>query len=70
MERVQILKKVSSIIEICKYRAGVYANCEITLMYWEVGHYVNSVVLYGNRATLWKENCGGAGVTIKLVAFH
>jgi predicted nuclease of restriction endonuclease-like (RecB) superfamily len=50
----QIFDKVSSIIETRKYRAGVYANCEITLMYWEVGHYVNSVVLDGGRAAYGK----------------
>jgi hypothetical protein len=50
----QIFDKVSSIIETRKYRAGAYANCEITLMYWEVGHYVNSVVLDGGRAAYGK----------------
>ena len=50
----QIFERVANIIETRKYRAGVYANCEITLMYWEVGHYVNSIVLDGNRAKYGK----------------
>ena len=54
VDELLIFDKVSSIIETRKYRAGVYANCEITLMYWEVGHYVNSVVLDGSRAAYGK----------------
>jgi len=50
----QIFERVANIIETRKYRAGVYANCEITLMYWEVGHYVNSIVLDGSRAKYGK----------------
>ena len=50
-----IFEKVSSIIETRKARAGVYANSEVTLMYWEVGHYVNSVVLEGSRAAYGKQ---------------
>ena len=50
----QIFERVANIIESRKYRAGAYANCEITLMYWEVGHYVNSVVLVGSRAAYGK----------------
>ena len=50
----EIFERVADIIETRKYRAGTYANFEITLMYWEVGHYVNSVVLDGGRATYGK----------------
>jgi len=41
---------VSKIIEKRKNRAGMYANREITLMYWEIGHYISSVLLGGERA--------------------
>jgi predicted nuclease of restriction endonuclease-like (RecB) superfamily len=50
----QIFERVASIIESRKSRAGAYANREVTLMYWEVGHYVNSVVLDGSRAAYGK----------------
>ena len=50
----QIFKHVANIIESRKYRAGIFANCEITLMYWEIGHYVNSIVLDGGRAAYGK----------------
>jgi len=32
----------------------MYANREVTLMYWEIGHYVNSIVLNGSRAEYGK----------------
>jgi predicted nuclease of restriction endonuclease-like (RecB) superfamily len=46
--------RVSEIIENRKYRAGTYANREVTLMYWEVGQFVNSAVLEGERAEYGK----------------
>ena len=46
---------VSNIIETRKLNVGTYANREVTLMYWEIGHYVNSVVLDGGRATYGKQ---------------
>jgi predicted nuclease of restriction endonuclease-like (RecB) superfamily len=52
---LQIFERVAAIIESRKYRAGVFANSEITIMYWEVGHYVNSVVLDGGRAAYGKQ---------------
>jgi hypothetical protein len=41
---------VSKIIEKRKNRAGMYANREVTLMYWEIGRYIGSVLLGGERA--------------------
>jgi predicted nuclease of restriction endonuclease-like (RecB) superfamily len=49
-----LFEYVAKIIETRKSRAGAYANREITLMYWEVGHYVNSIVLDGGRAEYGK----------------
>jgi len=55
VDDLQILEKVSGIIETRKARAGAYANSEVTLMYWEVGQYVNSIVLDGSRAAYGKQ---------------
>ena len=51
----QIFDYVSNIIETRKSNAGAYANREVTLMYWEVGHYINSVVLNDGRAGYGKK---------------
>ena len=55
IDNSQIFDSVANIIETRKSHAGMYANREITLMYWEVGQYVNSVVLDGNRAVYGKQ---------------
>ena len=49
-----LFARVSEIIETRKSRAGAYANREVTLMYWEVGQYISSVVLNGERAEYGK----------------
>jgi predicted nuclease of restriction endonuclease-like (RecB) superfamily len=46
---------VSKIIEKRKDRAGMYANREVTLMYWEIGRYIGSVLLGGERAEYGKK---------------
>ena len=51
----QIFDCVSNIIEARKSTAGAYANREVTLMYWEVGHYINSIVLNNGRAKYGKK---------------
>ena len=50
-----LFARVAEIIENRKTRAGAYANREVTLMYWEIGRYINSVVLEGERAEYGKE---------------
>ena len=50
-----LLKKISKIIESRKNRAGSYANREVTLMYWEVGRYIGSVLLGGERSEYGKQ---------------
>ena len=45
-----LFKHVSAIIENRKARAGAYTNCEVTMMYWEIGEHINSVLLGGVRA--------------------
>ena len=47
-------ERIANIIETRKYRAGAYANREVTLMYWEVGHYINTTMLDGARAVYGK----------------
>jgi len=50
-----LFTRVSAIIENRKYRAFSRANQEMTLMFWEVGVYINSVVLKGKRADYGKK---------------
>ena len=50
-----IYEHVSNIIETRKFRGGMYANREVTMMYWEVGHYINSIVLEYGRAEYGKK---------------
>jgi len=50
-----LFEKVSAIIENRKYRAQIAANSEVTLMFWEVGKYINSVLLGGERAEYGKK---------------
>jgi len=45
---------VAEIIETRKSRAGIYANREVTLMFLEIGRYINSAVLGGGRAEYGK----------------
>ncbi|MCX6115036.1 MAG: PDDEXK nuclease domain-containing protein [Proteobacteria bacterium] len=49
-----LFKQISTIIEKRRYRAGAYANREVTLMYWEIGGYVNSNILKNKRAEYGK----------------
>jgi len=50
-----LFKRVSAIIENRKYQAYAHANQEATLMFWEVGGYINSVVLDSKRAEYGKK---------------
>ena len=49
-----LFERVAAIIENRKSRAASYANSEVTLMYWEVGRYINSVILDFKRAEYGK----------------
>jgi len=55
VNETQIFRRVSRIIENRKARAAAFANREVSLMYWEIGQYVNSVVLDGGRAAYGKK---------------
>ena len=50
-----LFKRISEIIEYRTARAGAYANLEATLMFWEVGEHINSVVLDGGRGSYGKQ---------------
>ena len=54
VDEPSLFVRISKIIEKRKYRAGMYANREVTLMYWEVGHHIRSTVLDGERAEYGK----------------
>jgi predicted nuclease of restriction endonuclease-like (RecB) superfamily len=54
IDEAALFERVASIIENRKARAGAYANREVTLMYWEVGHHVGAVLLDGERAEYGK----------------
>jgi predicted nuclease of restriction endonuclease-like (RecB) superfamily len=55
INETSLFTHISKIIEKRKYRAGMYANREVTLMYWEIGHYISSVVLGEERAEYGKK---------------
>jgi predicted nuclease of restriction endonuclease-like (RecB) superfamily len=55
INEVALFERIASIIEKRKSRAGSYANREVALMYWEVGRYINSVVLDFERAEYGKQ---------------
>jgi len=50
INETNLFNHISKIIEKRKNRAGMYANREVTLMYWEIGRYIGSVLLGGERA--------------------
>ena len=45
-----LFNEISSIIELRKKQAGAAVNKEITLMYWEIGKYLNEEFLESKRA--------------------
>ena len=55
IDTAELFKRVSEIIENRKFRAQIAANSEATLMFWEVGQYVNSVILNEKRASYGKQ---------------
>ena len=68
IDEAVLFKRVSEIIENRKARAGAYTNREVVLMYWEVGEYINSVVLDGGRAAYGKNIL--STLSIRLMAVY
>ena len=50
IDEALLFQRVSAIIESRKGQAAAYANREVTLMFWEIGQHINSVLLGGERA--------------------
>jgi hypothetical protein len=55
IDEAVLFERVAAIIENRKYRAYAHANHENTLMFWEVGQYINSAVLGNKRAAYGKQ---------------
>ena len=55
IDEIALFKQVSAIIENRKLRAQVQANQESVLMFWEIGKYIGSVLLGGERAGYGKQ---------------
>lgn len=55
IDEVVLFERVASIIENRKYRAQASANCEATLMFWEVGQAISIVTLEKKRAAYGKK---------------
>ena len=49
-----LFENISKIIENRKFRAAASANHEVNLMFWEIGCYINSVILDFKRAAYGK----------------
>lgn len=55
IDQSTLLERVSAIIDNRKSRAQAQANQEIVLMFWEIGRYIGSVLLGGERAGYGKQ---------------
>jgi predicted nuclease of restriction endonuclease-like (RecB) superfamily len=55
IDKISLFNYISSIIENRKFRAQSQANQESILMFWEIGNYINSVFLGGERAKYGKQ---------------
>lgn len=50
-----LFERVAAIIENRKNRIERHVNIELTLMYWQIGNFINSVVLDGGRGGYGKQ---------------
>jgi len=55
VDEIALFEHIAAIIEKRKYQAYAHANQETTLMFWEVGAYINSTVLGDKRAEYGKK---------------
>ena len=55
IDEITLFERVAAIIENRKYRAYAHVNQETTMMFWEVGCYINSVVLKNKHAEYGKK---------------
>jgi len=61
----EVFSKISAIIEQGKITAYSYANNSTILMFWNIGQYINKVILNSSRAEYGKKIL--STVSIKLV---
>jgi hypothetical protein len=54
VDETALFERVAAIIENRKSRAESHVNAELTLMYWEIGYYINSLILGGERGKYGK----------------
>ena len=50
-----LIEKVRTLIEAAKYEVAVTVNSAMTLLYWEIGTYINSYILDNKRAEYGKQ---------------
>ena len=55
IDEVALFERATAIIENRKYRTYAHVNQKTMLMFWEVGEYINSVVLGNKRAEYGKK---------------
>jgi len=55
IDEAALFNRTVEIIENRKYRASSFANSEVTLMFWEIGQYIGSALLGGERAAYGKK---------------
>lgn len=55
VDEAVLFERITAIIENRKYRAAAHANQETTLMFWEIGEYINQTVLDSQRAAYGKK---------------
>ena len=55
IDEAVLFENITAIIESRKYRTYAHANHENTMMFWEVGQYINSTVLGNKRAAYGKQ---------------
>ena len=55
IDEMELFEHISLIIENRKFRAQMHANYESVVMFWEIGKYIGSVLLGGERAGYGKQ---------------
>jgi len=55
VDEVVLFQRIAAIIENRKYRAYAQVNHENTLMFWEIGRFINMVILGNKRAAYGKQ---------------
>jgi predicted nuclease of restriction endonuclease-like (RecB) superfamily len=55
IDETALFERIAAIIDNRKSRIESHVNMELTLMYWEVGNFINSVILDGGRGAYGKQ---------------